>query len=382
MDIRDSESFFDRLFSQPLVRLTLSGGRGEYTRAVFRPVKLKGGEAVQIEKYTSTQVFHENLSADLAAARAKELFAEFTFADGANSACTLSMRRTKSGKILSTVKNVQNTREVKSHDREKLRLLPEGVPVPALRDLGVMTPEGEIVKGMYDKYCQINRFLEIVDDAVSADPRKSWNICDFGCGKSYLTFVLYYYFTEIKKTKVTMTGLDLKRQVIENCNAIAKKYGYDGLSFRCGDVKDVIGELSPDMIITLHACDTATDYALAAAVEGRTDYILSAPCCQHEVNAQISPSGYKPISCYGILKERFAALATDAVRARCLEYVGYETSVLEFVDFEHSPKNLMIRAKRRGGVSPKTSAELKKEIEGFCSELSVRPLITKLLGVF
>lgn len=377
----EADGYFERLFSSPLVRLTLSGGAGEYTRAVFRPITLKGRQLVQIEKYTASQVFHENVAPQDACGRACALFSGFTRADGESAECGLSMRMAKSGRLLASCKKTENIPVSAPHDREKSRLLPEGVPVPALVDLGVMNAQGYVRREMYDKYCQINRFLEFVNDIASGDGRKCWNVVDFGCGKSYLTFVLYYYFTEILKKDAAMTGLDLKEAVVRDCAALAEKYGCENLSFSCCDVRSWKPASRPDMVVTLHACDTATDYALHTAVEWGTDCILSVPCCQHEVNAQLSRAALPPITGYGLIKERFAALATDAIRAKCLEWAGYDTQVLEFIDIEHSPKNLLLRARRRPGTDAAARARAGEEIKSLCSSCGIRPLLPVLLGI-
>lgn len=235
---------------------------------------------------------------------------------------------------------------------------------------------------MYDKFRQINRYIEFIDDIVRTDPRKQWNIIDFGCGKSYLTFVLYHYLTVIRGVDAHIVGLDLKEDVIRNCSALAERHGMTGLSFQLGDIHGYTPSVHPDMIISLHACDTATDYALANAVNWNTDYILAVPCCQHELNGGLDAPALRLMTKYGILKERFATLATDALRARALEGRGYKTDVSEFIDIAHSPKNILIRAKRAAltdAAAVKRMAEAKAEIETFCQMLGYTPLIVRLL---
>lgn len=245
------------------------------------------------------------------------------------------------------------------HNRQKQYILKEGIPVPFLVDLGVMTADGKIIRLQYDKFRQINRFLELIEDILPELPRnREIRILDFGCGKSYLTFAMYYYLHELKGYPIRVTGLDLKQDVIEHCSRLAAAYGYDNLEFLCGDIAYYDGCSHVDMVVTLHACDTATDYALAKAVGWGARVILSVPCCQHELNRQIENDLLSPVLHYGILKERMSALLTDGIRAQLLEEHGYRTQLLEFIDMEHTPKNLLIRAVftgKKGGMPEKTA---------------------------
>ena len=239
---------------------------------------------------------------------------------------------------------------MQSHNREKEYILGEGENIPALVDLGVFTADFKIVRAKYDKYKQINRFVELIDHAFKDYGKDEITILDFGCGKSYLTFILYYYFAVKRKIQATIIGYDIKEDVVKRCGEIAKKYGYNGLEFVKADVtKDVLTDRSIDMIVTLHACDVATDFALHYAIQKKADFIFSVPCCQHEVNSSIHKGGDLDILLkYGIIKERVSALLTDSIRARVLEDMGYNVDMIEFIDFDHSPKNIMIRARRNG----------------------------------
>ncbi len=338
------------------VRITLSKSTCEYTRAVIRPATIKGALVYQAEFFTKTQAFHENIDKDGLFTRLCELFPKsFLQLDAACEDGTFSLGMTKKGKLLFNSKASASVSKPLEHNRQKNYILPEGTPIPALVDLGVMTPDGRVVKARFDKFKQINRFTELVSDLLKNEKKTSISVIDFGCGKSYLTFILYYYLTQIKNFDAKIVGLDLKEKVIADCNEIAKKYGYDGLSFKVGDIAGFPHDVPCDMVITLHACDTATDFALFNAIKRGAKYIMSVPCCQHELNLSIKECEIPLMTDYGILKERFCALATDALRAALLTYCGYETQVLEFIDIAHSPKNLLIRATKKN-LSPQTRA--------------------------
>ncbi len=241
-----------------------------------------------------------------------------------------------------------------SHNRKKRYILEEGRAVPFLVDLGVMTPDGKIIKAKYDKYRQINRFLEFIEDVLPRLPKgREVTIVDFGCGKSYLTFAMYYYLKELKDYDIRIIGLDLKEDVIERCRRLGESYGYEKLEFCIGDIASYTGLAKVDMVVTLHACDTATDYALHKAVAWGASVILSVPCCQHECNGQIESEVLGPVLKYGLIRERMAALFTDAMRANLLEQQGYQVQMLEFIDMEHTPKNILIRAVRKTGQPEK-----------------------------
>lgn len=330
-----------------LVKITCSQSfEGEFKKLVLRRIE---GERFLLEKYTANKVFHLPIDGEELEKCLKTLifggFKQYdvSFTDGGTTVLT-----NKKGTVTVRENNVKTVMEA-FHNRQKNYIFSEGEDIPALKDLGVFTKENKVALPMSEKFKQINRFIEIVDDVFRKNPLKegeSFNVLDFGCGKSYLTFLLYYYLSVKRKLKVKIIGYDLKADVVEKCNGLAEKYGYDGLKFVVADVKeDKLSDERIDMIVTLHACDTATDYALNYAVEKGVKYIFSVPCCQHEINARIRRGGeFDLFLSHGLIKERFSALLTDAVRVKALENAGYSVDCLEFVGFEASPKNLMIRA--------------------------------------
>lgn len=342
---------------------------------------LKKEKSYQIEKYTQKQVFHENISKEeLTDYLEQELGIHFFQLNAWDAQNEYQLLVSKKGKVHKTVKSCGTNapKEQSEHNRQKKYLIPEGQMIEPLMDMGIFTKEGKVVHSMYDKYRQINRFVELVDDAVKNRSEEELHIIDFGCGKSYLTFILYYYFTQIRGIQVHMTGLDLKADVIEKCNRAAKKYGYENLHFELGDISGYKSDEKIDMVITLHACDTATDYALYHAIRWNTEMIFSVPCCQHELNGQMQSEEFSILTRYGIIKERTAALMTDAIRANLLEVCGYKTDLLEFVDFTHTPKNLLIWAKKKKLGKEQREKRL-EEVENLIREYHLDPTLYRLL---
>ena len=340
------------------------------------------GKTYQIARYTEKQVFHENVSLEelgekcfeIADGRYKQMNAmsateEHIILISKKGKCNYKVKKTATD-------TVKLTGKTEGHNRKKNYILKEGMNIEPLVDMGVFTKDGKVVNAMYDKYKQINRFIEIIDDEVSDLKVEELNVIDFGCGKSYLTFVVYYYLTEVMNLKVNMIGLDLKKDVIKKCNEAAEKYKYTNLKFEVGDVKGFKAPFDVDMVITLHACDTATDFALYNAIQWNAKMIFSVPCCQHELNKQINPENLNILSRYGIIKERFSALATDAIRGNLLEYCGYKTQLLEFA---YTPKNILIRAVRRPIMPKQLKANMLKEVRNIMKEFSFEPMLYKLL---
>lgn len=344
-----------------------------------RPLLKRGELVFQLESFCNRQAFHENLSAGEAADRIFEYMQNMKQMQMETKQWNYTVLVSKKGKLTIKRKAQKNPNKQAdmNHNRKKQYILEEGTVVPFLRDLGVMTEEGKIVRTKFDKFRQINRFLEFIEDILpQLDKGREVTILDFGCGKSYLTFAMYYYLHELKQYDIRIIGLDLKSEVIRHCNELSVKYGYEKLTFLEGDIADYEGVDRVDMVVTLHACDTATDYALAKAVGWHAKVILSVPCCQHEINRQIENDVLKPILKHGLLKERFSAIVTDALRAEYLEREGYEVQVLEFIDMEHTPKNILIRAIDTGKKG-KNSKRI-KDCEAF---LNVEPTLGRLLGM-
>ena len=352
----------------------------EYNKITFLLKDNTKKQYYQIEKYTDKQVFHENINKEELEAKLVEMVSNnYKQLSAWSETTTYDLKISKKGKIFLGKKKGDNAKLAnKSHNREKNYILKEGMIIQPLIDLGVFTKEGKVVNSKYDKYKQINRFIEMVDDEIKKTDQEELTILDFGCGKSYLTFVLYYYFVEIKKIKVNMIGLDLKADVIKKCNEIAKKYNYENLKFELGDINGYKYTNNVDMVITLHACDTATDYALYNAIKWNAKMIFSVPCCQHEFNAQMESDNLSLLTKYGIVKERVAALMTDAVRANLLEAVGYKTQLLEFIDISHSPKNILIRASK-SKVSKDKKEKALLEVDNLIKEFNFNPTLYKLL---
>ena len=350
--ITDLSSCLDSLtkavFSQPI-------DSTDYTKITVRAVTIRGQAGFQLEQFRDNKAFHRNVTPEeLLKLVQQELEGRYRqvllVTPEQSSQYCLKVNGSYKKSVSAGIAMPAASR---SHNREKSYILKEGENIPALVDLGVFTPDMKIVRAKYDKYKQINRFIELVDQAFRDYKKDEICILDFGCDKSYLTFILYYYFSVKRGLKATIIGYDLKADVVERCGKIAEKYGYTGLEFVHADVsRDVLTDRKIDMIVTLHACDTATDFALHYAITKGADFIFSVPCCQHEINAGIHKGGDLDLLLHhGIIQERLSALLTDSIRAAVLEDMGYQVDMIEFIDFDHSPKNLMIRARRGGKKS-------------------------------
>ena len=337
----------------------------------------------QIAQYSDKQVFHKNVDEEeLISFCIEEFGVNFLQLNAWMLGGEASLKLTKKRKLLFDIKKADNSalaNEVRDNNRKKNYILEEGRVIEPLIDMGIFTKEGKIVSSMYDKFKQINRFIEIIDDELKKKIITHLNIIDFGCGKSYLTFIVYYYLTEIKKIKVNMIGLDLKEDVIKKCNNAAKKYGYENLSFELGDINGYSAPFKVDMVITLHACDMATDFALYNAINWGANYIFSVPCCQHELNAEIKSETFSLMTRYGIIKERFSALITDAIRGNLLEYMGYNVNLLEFVDLSHTPKNILIRAVKNPNKAENVKLRAMDEVKRMMEEFGLSQALYRMI---
>lgn len=350
----------------------------------IRPVMVKNRLLFQETTYMGTKVFHENFSKEQLTERVMKAFEEnFRQGELENKEFKSTVLVSKKGKItVKTKRSAGGEKEIDlSHNRMKKYILEDGKPIPFLIELGVQNKDGKIKKEKYDKFKQINRYLEFIRDVLPILPKeRTVNIIDFGCGKSYLTFAMYYYLKVLNGYDIRVTGLDLKEDVIEKCNILAEKFGYaDALTFIRGNISTFEGEYKPDMVVTLHACDTATDYALEKSVRWGAKVILSVPCCQHEINSRISCKELEPVLKYGLLKERMSALITDAIRANLLEEMGYDTQILEFIDMEHTPKNLLIRGVKRENAQWHGTDRKKAHTKEFLDFLHTKQTLDELL---
>ena len=374
---KELDQVIKEILENKIVKVVLSNSKESKYKKI---VVTKTEQGYQAEKFTETQAFHENIKDNQLAVYCYTCMdTGFKQLNAWDNEYEYSIKISKKGKVFANkTKSSVSVKANSTNNRQKSYFLEEGTVIPPLVDMGIFSKNGKVIGSMYDKYRQINKFLQFIDEAIDKAALKKLNIVDFGCGKSYLTFVVYYYLTYVKKIDVTMTGLDLKEDVIKKCQATAKRYGYDKLSFKVGDVAVYESDTPVDMVITLHACDTATDYALYHAIRWNTKIIISVPCCQHELNAQIESEDFSIMTRYGLLKERTAAIMTDAIRANLLEYCGYKTQILEFIDFTHTPKNLLIRGVK-ANIAKAHKDKLLHEVNFLIKEYHLRPTLYELL---
>lgn len=379
----DITQLLDICISDKLIDMVISGQKNKSedkeVKVRIRPVILKNEIEYQVSEFVGRKVLHSNHSAaDVKKKIIDYMTEDFKQAQINMTDAAATILSSKSKTLTCKYKKAGQLKAQRdlSHNRTKKYIIQEGKPVAFMIDLGVMGQDGKIIRTRYDKFRQINRFLEYIEDILpKLDKERELTIIDFGCGKSYLTFAMYYYLKELKGYNIRIIGLDLKADVIEHCNELRTRYGYDKLDFYVGDIATYKDVDKVDMVVTLHACDTATDYALAKAVKWGAEVILSVPCCQHEANRTIKSDILSPVMDYGILKERMAAIVTDAARAKLLTANGYDTQILEFIDMEHTPKNLLIRAVKSSKEDISAREKTKDMLEALNLELTIDKLI-------
>lgn len=379
----DITQLLDICISDKLIDMVISGQKNKSedkaVKVRIRPVILKNEIEYQVSEFVGRKVLHSNHSAaDVKKKIIDYMTEDFKQAQINMTDAAATILSSKSKTLTCKYKKAGQLKAQRdlSHNRTKKYIIQEGKPVAFMIDLSVMGQDGKIIRTRYDKFRQINRFLEYIEDILpKLDKERELTIIDFGCGKSYLTFAMYYYLKELKGYNIRIIGLDLKADVIEHCNELRTRYGYDKLDFYVGDIATYKDVDKVDMVVTLHACDTATDYALAKAVKWGAEVILSVPCCQHEANRTIKSDILSPVMDYGILKERMAAIVTDAARAKLLTANGYDTQILEFIDMEHTPKNLLIRAVKSSKEDISAREKTKDMLEALNLELTIDKLI-------
>lgn len=375
---KTEQTLSEVLDSGSLIKIIFAGRRRksqEYRKVVMRPVSIKGEALYQTEYHFDKKVTHSNIPRRDVVGTAMKLIAEdFKQVNILTETGDIQILASKPERPRITRSCTSRQAADLSHNKKKNYIIEDGVPCDFLIKLGVMSPDGRVVKKHYSKFRQINRFLEIADDAFGYLPDdRTLRVIDFGCGKSYLTFALYYYLKLVKHRNVEITGLDLKRDVIEFCSRTADELGYDGLTFLTGDIADYESD-GADMVVTLHACDTATDYALANAVRWKSRVILSVPCCQHELFSQIKSPVDEPMFKHGIIKDKFTELLTDGLRGLKLEARGYDVSMIEFTSLEHTARNIMIKAVKTDLPSEAAMAKASREYEALKEAYNVRPM--------
>jgi SAM-dependent methyltransferase len=336
----ENHEFLHAVFSSPLK--TEENG---ISKIEVRPLLIKEKLHYQITEYRGQKTFHQNSEKlDL-----NHFIKSFKQALISLKSVSYQVLTNKKG-ISTYLKKAPQPKKLETltHNRNKNYILKEGTPISFLIELGVMSANGQIIAKKSDKFRQLNRFLEMIEDILPhLNTLKQIHIVDFGCGKAYLTFALYHYLHEMLGLKVEITGLDLKQDVVTYCQKVAKNLKFENLNFQLGDINQFNTEEKVNMMVSLHACDIATDAALEKAILWDTEVILSVPCCQHELFTQVKNEALNPLLKHGILKERFASLVTDAARVQILEIMGYQTQIMEFIDMEHTPKNLLIRAVKK-----------------------------------
>lgn len=368
----------EKYFRQEIVRVVISnlkkGAECEYSKVIIKPYNSSKGIMYQFEYTVKNQVKHRNVEeynlVDEISLLLENYFTQ-CMVYGTESDYHINCYGDKvKAKTMAATKKIA----IGGHNKKKRYILNEDEHIDFLVYLGVMTKDGKVVNSKYNKFRQINKYLELIKPSIDMLPKdRPLKIVDFGCGKAYLTFALYYYVVKILNMQAEITDLDLKEEVIDYCNKVARELGYDSLEFQKGNIKDYSRTQDVDMVIMLHACDNATDEGIVQSLKFNAKIIIAVPCCQHEFFRQIENENLEPILQFGILKDRMTALATDSLRAQILKALGFDVTVMEFIETEHTPKNLAIRAIRDGGFN-KTEYE---KYEKFRDFLDLDPYIER-----
>ncbi len=378
MDNNKISEILEEKFNSIVISQKRKNSEITYNKVVVKPFSKKGETVYQLSCYEDKKVYHKNLNHENMCSYVIELitidFAQCVVFSADADYHILSKKDKLAIKTSAATKKVGNM----EHNRKKNYLIAEDENADFLVELGIVGKNGRVKNDMYAKFRQINRYLEFISDIVSVfDKDKTIRIVDFGCGKAYLSFALYYYLKKKSDLNVEIIGLDLKKDVVNFCENLARKLGYDGLTFKYGDIGQYNSDDPFDMVISLHACDTATDEAIYKGILWKSKVILAVPCCQHELNPQLKNAENNGILRYGLMRERFATIVTDTYRALLLETVGYKTEIAEFIETEHTPKNVLIKAVHTGKVSKKSTIELENLKKQWCFEQHLEKLLNE-----
>ncbi len=378
-----NEIINEKVKNDEIIKITMSNNKNknsEFSKITIQPINKKTYVMYQISYFFGTQVKHENITNGVTEKILTLINLGYKQTDINTKTCNIKVLTNKKGTHKIITKQLENKSNIQnSHNKHKNYTIPENEPINFLIELNIMNKDGYVFSEKRKKFKQINKFLEMLE-SINDNINDNSYIVDIGCGKSYLTFAAYYYFNIIKNKNVNIVGLDLKEDVVKNCTDLSKKLNYKNIEFHCIDIKDFKFTNDIDLCISLHACNTATDYALYNSIIWNAKVILSVPCCQHELFQQIDENALKPMLKHGIFKERFCAMLTDTLRSLILEKHGYKSNIIEFIDIEHTPKNTMIKAIKKQNVSKDFVNKKNDEINDIVSTFKVSPTLLNLLN--